>query len=493
MNTEEITSSNLWFEGSVAAAVEIANTKGSVLLVCLVQNPEEDGESAQFESRFMEEKVVNELSEQDLISLRLVRNSVDGVMFSQIFPVMAVPALYLIRNGLLTDYMNNTVDVDQMLERIKKAVDGHFQIPPPPNITVSGDSVVPANTSSHSSEITQSHTGVSLSASASSSMSPQTTIDSPATNAATSSVTPNIAGASTPNRSQDLKELMKERKLKREKEEREAEKQREIGRRSSSKTLSETQRELSEKQSKKLKDQIEKDKREEVEYKKRVKQALEEDRARRKAEKEAAQAAAATSGSPHSDRVLTPGEIRSQNAGLEKARNDAGPALAYDSSRLNIRLFDGTSIRNTFKATDTLEKVRNWIDQNLQESEDAYNIVQLIPSRTFTDESKMLRDLELCPSATLVLKKTATTSSAYGTSGDGAVPTILGYGWSALSLAGKVASSAYSTVSYYNPLASGGSAGSNDHTTRGNHDPSAASSKKKDSEISYNGNSTNLE
>lgn len=46
---------------------------------------------------------------------------------------MVVPSLYLIRNGLLADFMNSTVDADQMLERIKKAADGHFQIPPPPS------------------------------------------------------------------------------------------------------------------------------------------------------------------------------------------------------------------------------------------------------------------------------------------------------------------------------------------------------------------------
>lgn len=42
--------------------------------------------------------------------------------------------------------------------------------------------------------------------------------------------------------------------------------------------------------------------------------------------------------------------------------------------------------------------------QNQEGDETAYNIAEFIPSRTFTDESKMLRDLELCPSATLVLK-----------------------------------------------------------------------------------------
>lgn len=144
-----------------------------------------------------------------------------------------------------------------------------------------------------------------------------------------------------------------------------AERKREIDRRSSSKTLTEAQKDLKERQAKKLKDQIEKDKRDEIEYKKRVKQALEEDKARRKAEREKAQAAVAATAaqsSPLDSPVMLPSDIRAQNSGLSQARNDAAPALAFESSRLNIRLFDGSSIRNTFKATDTLEQVRNWID-----------------------------------------------------------------------------------------------------------------------------------
>ncbi|KAI8601736.1 hypothetical protein EDD21DRAFT_373737 [Dissophora ornata] len=495
---------SLWFEGSVATAVEAANTKGSILLVCLVNDTTDGSESNLFERRFTEARIASELSGLNLVALRLIKDSPDGMMFGQIFPVMIVPSLYLIRNGLLADFMNSAVDMDSMLERIKKAVDGHFQIPPPPN------TVLPAATTS---------TGTSASAPTSGPETAQVT--QPLVEAASSSTVDNStpaphantassSSAATPppriDQAQALKDLMKERKLKREKEEREAQKQREIDRRSSSKALSDAQGELKDKQNKKLKDQIEKEKREEAEYKKRVKQALEDDKARRRAEKEkarAASAAAAALSSPLPEQLLTPGEIQSQNAGLTQARNDAAPALAYGSSRLNIRLFDGSSIRNTFKATDTLEKVRSWIDENQKGCEDTYNIVQLIPSRTFTDESKMLRDLELCPSATLVLKKTATASSAYKGSEGGAVPTLLSYGRSALSLAGKAASSAYSTVSYYNPLASAvssgssGSGGSGSGSSSGAGGPNRASesarSKKKDTEVHYNGNSTSLE
>ncbi|KAG0319111.1 hypothetical protein BGZ97_002758 [Linnemannia gamsii] len=451
----------------------------------------------------------------NIVPLKLVKDSTDGMMFGQIFPIMVVPALYLIRNGMLADFMNSSVDPDQMLERIRKAVAGHSQIPPPPSPVVSTPTAAsiplspvvptvappasPAVNVQHANAVTEPQPASITPTPSTSELTPAAASQAPAIASvgSSSSASTRNAPARTAHQADTLKELMKERKLKREKEEREAEKKRELDRRSSSKTLTEAQKDLKEKQAKKLKDQIEKDKREEIEYKKRVKQALEEDKARRKAEREKAQAAVAASAaqsSPLDSPVVLPSDVRAQNSGLLQARNDAAPALAFDSSRLNIRLFDGSSIRNTFKATDTLEQVRAWINANQEGEDNAYNIVQFIPSRTFTDESKMLRDLELCPSATLVLKRTATSSSAYGGSGDGAVPTLIGYGWSALGLAGKLASSAYNTVSYYNPLSatnaippSGSSTGGSSGSARGGHSAQSATDKKKDRETSYNG------
>ncbi|KAG0004018.1 hypothetical protein BGZ65_001046 [Modicella reniformis] len=486
----ETPSVSLWFDGSIALAVETANTQGSILMVCLVQD---DSESRVFEDRFSDTQVASVLSGLNLISLRLVKDSVEAVMFGQIFPIVMVPSLYLIRNGLLTDFMNSKVNVDQMLTRIERAVDGHFQIPPPPNAVVQPSTTASTTTLENPTSAGNPTANASASTPMPSSVSEPPQLMSPVFDAnspmieASSSVNPSIQSstAASPagtNNAQVLKDLMKERQLKREKEEQQAEKQREIDRRASSRSLSDAQKELQDMQSKKLKDQLEKDKQEEAEYRKRVKMALEEDKTRRQAEKEKAKAAARAQ---TTEQVLTPGDIRAQNSGLMQARNDAGPALAYESSRLNIRLFDGSSIRNTFKATDTLEQVRKWINDNQEDCDDAYNIVQLIPSRTFTDESKMLRDLDLCPSATLVLKRAAMASSAYSGSEDGAIPTLLQYSKSALSLAGRMASSAYSTVSYYNPLASFESDGSSSSSSTR---PRATDRASESAE-----NSTNLE
>lgn len=105
-----------WYQGSVAEAVQTANANGTVLLVCVVQGkmypgqfnegsclilvsslvklltlfyvklldnvPESD--SGRFEARFRKELVLTTLIEENLVSLKLVRDTPDGMMFGQI-------------------------------------------------------------------------------------------------------------------------------------------------------------------------------------------------------------------------------------------------------------------------------------------------------------------------------------------------------------------------------------------------------------------------
>ncbi|KAG0063413.1 hypothetical protein BGZ92_005992, partial [Podila epicladia] len=300
---ESLESQSPWYDGSVAEAVQTANANGSILLVCVVQDNVPESESGRFEARFRKADVLTTLIEENLISLKLVKDSPDGIMFGQIFPIMVVPALYLIRNGLLTDFMNNSVDEDQMLERIQKAINGHWQIPPPPAIS----SPAPPAATPQPTAFTPASDATSPSSASPVVPPPVAThvvesVSSVTPSSSTSSKPSSPSGSSAPktDKAEELKELMKQRKLWREKEEKEAAKQRELDRRSSSKVLTSAQRELAERQNKKLKDQIEKEKREEAEYKKRVKQALEEDKARRRAEREKAQAALAAAQSSSS-------------------------------------------------------------------------------------------------------------------------------------------------------------------------------------------------
>ncbi|KAH3672253.1 hypothetical protein WICMUC_004348 [Wickerhamomyces mucosus] len=86
---------------------------------------------------------------------------------------------------------------------------------------------------------------------------------------------------------------------------------------------------------------------------------------------------------------------------------------------LAIRLLNGSSIRYDFKPTDTLNDVRNWIDQNRTDGDQPYCFHRTIPRITFgvTDEEKTLEKLELIPRSALILKPFSTYSDAFSQSG----------------------------------------------------------------------------
>lgn len=111
---------------------------------------------------------------------------------------------------------------------------------------------------------------------------------------------------------------------------------------------------------------------------------------------------------------------------------------------LNVRLFDGRTIRSSFPRTATLEKeVRSWVDKefsklakddpniNNQQLPPYYfrHILSPQPSRELSagDESQELGDIDLAPSATLVLVPVKGYTDAYsGASGGGVVGTATG-------------------------------------------------------------------
>ncbi|KAK6464824.1 hypothetical protein DFJ63DRAFT_93836 [Scheffersomyces coipomensis] len=94
-----------------------------------------------------------------------------------------------------------------------------------------------------------------------------------------------------------------------------------------------------------------------------------------------------------------------------------------DECTLSIKLFDGNSIRHDFKHTQTLNDVRNWLDQEIEIIPPSNSMPSfatssypqptnyvfhrpVLPRITYTDEQEFisLLDLELCPRSALILK-----------------------------------------------------------------------------------------
>jgi hypothetical protein len=129
----------------------------------------------------------------------------------------------------------------------------------------------------------------------------------------------------------------------------------------------------------------------------------------------------------------TPLQAPTTATATKSSRGSNSPTVA-----LNIRLFDGRTIRSTFPRTATLaNQVRRWIDTEFgklaQDDENINNkqlppyffrhILAPAPSRELSagDESVDLGETDLAPSATLVLVPVKGYTDAYSGGGGGGV------------------------------------------------------------------------
>jgi hypothetical protein len=192
-------------------------------------------------------------------------------------------------------------------------------------------------------------------------------------------------------------------------------------------------------------DALRKKKQEEKEELARIKARIEADKAERKAQAEARKAERERQVSENS----TASPVRNQTSTRGSQAKDV---------RLNVRLFDGRTIHSTFPRTAKLQDdVRPWIDsefaaraENPREKHPPYYFRQILapqPSRELSagEESETLGDIDLAPSATLVLVPIKGYTEAYSGDGGGLVSGVLG---GVTSLVGGVFGLAYNAVGY---------------------------------------------
>lgn len=173
-------------------------------------------------------------------------------------------------------------------------------------------------------------------------------------------------------------------------------------------------------------DALRKKKREEAEELARIKARIEADKAARKVEAERRKA------EREQERNQT-----AQTAAPSRTNTSTRGSQAKNVN-LNIRLFDGRTIRSTFAREATLQgEVRSWIDSEfskLAQDDENINHRQLPPyyfrhilppqpSRELSagDESQSLGDIDMAPSATLVLVPVKGYTQAYTGHNSGAV------------------------------------------------------------------------
>jgi hypothetical protein len=144
---------------------------------------------------------------------------------------------------------------------------------------------------------------------------------------------------------------------------------------------------------------------------------------------------------------------------------------------LNVRLFDGRTIRSTFDRTTKLQdEVRQWVDQEFMAMTEDPNeklppyyfrqILAPLPSRELSagDENETLGDIDLAPSATLLLVPVKGYTEAYS-GGGGVVGGVVG---GVTGLVGGVFGLASSAVGMVgNALGYGGANAQEEQTAQG--------------------------
>lgn len=113
------------------------------------------------------------------------------------------------------------------------------------------------------------------------------------------------------------------------------------------------------------------------------------------------------------DEIAKDREDKKRQAGVDAAAAPVVQAQVvaekrqYDECKIQIRLTDGKSIVQTFKATEPLASVRVWVEMNRTDGPGQFTLMQAFPRKVYTDDDMMrsLADLGLVPASSLVITK----------------------------------------------------------------------------------------
>ncbi len=172
----------------------------------------------------------------------------------------------------------------------------------------------------------------------------------------------------------------------------------------------------------------------------RILREIENDKAARK-EREAQRRALARAEAADAEKDAKPIDVK-------PPRNWAASAQRCS---LQIRLFNGFTIREKFEPQQTLSKdIRPWIAEQRTDGDSPYTLKQIVtplPSRTITisEEEQSLQSLGLMPSATLVMVPIQGYTNAY-TSDQGIVGRAVSLGYNAASTGGNMVLGTLGTV-----------------------------------------------
>lgn len=379
----------VFFTGTLQEGISNA-LKQSKLVVCFVTDDHEESKS--WESEYLTDETVAPVLSKDAVVLRLEAGSEEAGYLAAIFPLPKTPTLVIIKDGQLKEYVSAGTSKEDFVSRVTKAFSAQTE-----GAQVASDVTA--------APVAQTHTPTLAPAALS------TTTDdaSPAQRTPSGQEHPASSTAEQPQgptQAQLLAEAERRRQVAR-KEREEIERER---RRKEKGKMPASQDPNQDDAVKKASQQLAERQRKAREDKARVLKLIEDDKAERRARSERQRAERQASVSD---------DVGESNPGAAVAPSSSA-ARRHDQCAIQVRLFDGSTIRTRFPAKATISQdVRKWIDENRTDGKDPYVfkiILTPLPNKAIdhaTEEDRTLDELDLAPSSTLVLTPVDRYSSAY--------------------------------------------------------------------------------
>ncbi|XP_069717673.1 UBX domain-containing protein 4 [Phaenicophaeus curvirostris] len=393
----------MWFGGPIPAAIAAAKQRSSVFVVFVSGDDEQSIEMA---ARWEDEKVT-EAASDGFVAIKIDTKSEACLQFSQIYPVVCVPSSFFIGdNGIPLEVIAGSVSVEELVNRIHKVKQMHTVKEQPVENGNQSSAACPSSQSDGASENTQCRAGEfcdSPESAVPKTVGPSAVSDEansgPASQETTNSSDEPVSDAQPVNdlslKVERITKKLEERREEKRKEEEQKEIKKEIERRKTGKEMLEYKRRQEEELTKRMLEERNREKAEERAARERIRQQIARDRAERAARfaksKEEAEAAKAAA-------------LQAKQAEIE-ARKEASQKERSAIARIQFRLPDGSSFTNQFPSEARLEEARQFAAQMVGNTYGNFSLATMFPRREFTKEDygKKLVELELAPSASVVL------------------------------------------------------------------------------------------
>ncbi|KAM6332597.1 UBX domain-containing protein 4 isoform 1-T1 [Podargus strigoides] len=392
----------MWFGGSIPAAIAAAKQRSSVFVVFVSG---EDEQSTEMAARWEDEKVT-EAASDGFVAIKIDTKSEACLQFSQIYPVVCVPSSFFIGdNGIPLEVIAGSVSVEELVTRIHKVKQMHTVKGQPLENGSQSSAPCPSSQSHGAPENTQPRAefcdspGSVLTEAIKPSPHNDGANSGQASQEATHSSDEQVSDAQPVNdltlKVERITKKLEERREEKRKEEEQKEIKKEIERRKTGKEMLEYKRRQEEELTKRMLEERNREKAEEKAARERIRQQIAMDRAERAARfaksKEEAEAAKAAA-------------LQAKQAEIE-ARKEASQKERSAIARIQFRLPDGSSFTNQFPSEARLEEARQFAAQMVGNAYGNFSLATMFPRREFTKEDygKKLLELELAPSASVVL------------------------------------------------------------------------------------------